>query len=70
MSRTAHTRPYGAFGASLLLVACFPVAAFAQQPARSFQELAGRIKLGEIVYVIDGSGFQTRGKVDVLSDVS
>jgi hypothetical protein len=70
MSRTAHFRPYGALGASLLFVGCFPVAAFAQEPAHSLQELAGRIKLEEIVYVIDGSGFQTRGKVDVLSDVS
>jgi hypothetical protein len=57
-------------GASLLLLACFPVAAFTQQPARSFQELQGRITIGEIVWVIDGAGRQTRGRLDFLSDVS
>jgi hypothetical protein len=59
-----------ALGASLLLVACFPVAAFAQKPTRSLHELQGRLKIGEIVYVIDGSDVQTRGRVDTLSDVS
>jgi hypothetical protein len=67
MSSTVYFR---ALGATLLLVACFPVEAFTQQPARSFQELQRRIKIGEIVCVIDGSGLQTRGKLDILSDVS
>jgi hypothetical protein len=53
-----------ALGADLLLVACFPVAAFAHKPTRSLHELQGRLKIGEIVYVIDGSGVQTRGRVE------
>ena len=70
MSLTVYLRQHIALGASLLLVACFPADAFAQQPARSFHEVQGRLKIGEIVYVIDGAGAQTRGRVDTLSDDS
>lgn len=61
---------YRALGASLLLAACFPVAAFAQPPARSIQELRTRVKIGDIVFVVDGSGVETKGKLETLSDVS
>ena len=65
-----HLRQFGALGMAVFLAACFNVAASAQEPARSFHEVQGRLKIGEIVYVVDGSGVQTRGRVDILSDAS
>ena len=54
----------------LFVVACFPVAASAQPAARSLGELQTRVKIGEIVFVVDDSGLETRGKVETVSDVS
>lgn len=65
-----HFRTCAAPAVCVWLVACFPVAAFAQPAARSFQELQARVKIGDLVFVIDGSGLETRGKVETLSDVS
>jgi uncharacterized membrane protein (Fun14 family) len=70
MSLPPHFRAFAALGMCVLLVACVPVSASAQQVARSFQELQARVKIGDIVFVIDGSNLETRGKVETLSDVS
>ena len=59
-----------ALAVCVLLVACFPVAASAQPAARSLGELQTRVKIGEIVFVVDDSGLETRGKVETVSDVS
>jgi hypothetical protein len=44
--------------------------ASAQRPARSFQELQGRVNTGDTVYVIDESDRETSGQMTALSDVS
>lgn len=69
-SMSPQFRTSAALGVCALLIACFPVAASAQQAARSFQELQARVKSGDIVFVVDGSGLETRGKVEIVSDVS
>jgi hypothetical protein len=42
----------------------------AAQPARSFEELAALVKTGDIVYVIDTSGEETRGRIAALTAAS
>lgn len=70
MSLPARFGTCAALAVCVLLVAFFPVAAFAQQAARSFEELQARVKIGDIVFVVDDSGLETRGKVETVSDVS
>ena len=69
MSLPPHFRTCAALAVCVMLVVCFPVASSGQQAARSFQELQARVKIGEIVFVIDESGLDTRGKVEAVSDV-
>jgi hypothetical protein len=45
----------------MALLGLAPRAAFAQKVARTFDELQGRVLLGEAVKVIDGEGQATRG---------
>ena len=70
MSLAAQFGTCAALAVRVLLVACFPVAASAQEAARSFKELQARVKIGDIVFVVDESGVETRGKVETVSDVS
>jgi hypothetical protein len=70
MSLPAQFGTCAALAVCVLLVAFFPVAALAQQAARSFEELQARVKIGDIVFVVDDSGLETRGKVERVSDVS
>lgn len=67
---SATRRTCAVLGEILSLLVWFPVVASAQPAAGSFQELQVRIKIGDIVYVIDESGRETRGKVDMVSDDS
>ena len=61
---------FTALGAGVLLVVGLPVAASAQPAAGSFHELQHRVKIGDIVYVIDASGLETRGTLTTLSSTS
>ena len=58
------------FGVSLLLIIVSPVEASAQAVANSFEELQGRVKAGDTVFVIESSGEETRGRIVMLSDAS
>jgi hypothetical protein len=58
-----------AFGVWLVTLS-FPINAAAQTAARSFAELQVRVKIGDTVYVIDGSGRETKGRIDLLSAAS
>jgi hypothetical protein len=57
------------FGVWVAMVV-FPAQAAAQTVARSFAELQVRVKIGDTVYVIDGSGRETKGRIDLLSAAS
>lgn len=70
MTLTGYASNFAALGAGWLLVVCFPLEASAQRAARSFEELQVRVKIGDIVYVIDASGLETKGRIATLSDVS
>jgi hypothetical protein len=56
-----------AFSVCTVLFTLVPLAASAQPPARSFQELPGRVQIGDLVFVIDESGVETKGKVGMIS---
>lgn len=57
-------------GASLLLAACCTMPAFAQEPARSFEELRLRVTIGDTVFVIDSGGLERQGTVEALSETT
>ena len=57
------------FVASLTTV-FFPANVTSQTVARSFAELEVRVKAGDTVYVVDGSGRDTKGRIDLLSAAS
>lgn len=42
-------------------------AASAQQPAASFDELAGRLQIGQLIWVTDPTGREARGRLERLS---
>lgn len=48
----------------------FATTAGAQQPAHSFDELTPRIQLGDTVYLVEGSGRETKGRIATLSDIA
>lgn len=71
MPLTGSAKNLAAFGVGwLLVVLYFPVEASAQRAARSFEELQVRVKIGDTVYVIDGSGQETKGQIATLSAAS
>lgn len=57
------------FVASLATVSS-PANVTAQTVARSFAELEVRVKTGDTVYVVDGSGRDTKGRIELLSAAS
>jgi hypothetical protein len=58
------------FGMCAVLVALLPVAASAQPPARSFQELESRVQIGDLVFVVEESGGETKGNMATVSSDS
>ena len=62
----------GRICATAALTIWFAATAAAQPPgpARSFEELQGRVRTGDRVYVIDTSGMSTRGAIAAVSKVS
>lgn len=52
------------------LVALLPLTASAQPPARSFQELLRRVEIGDLVFVVDPFGVETKGKLGAVSSGS
>lgn len=70
MALTGSAKNLAAFGVVWLVMLFFPVDAGAQTVAGSFEELQARVKIGDTVYVIDGSGLETRGQIATLSGVS
>ena len=67
---TVARRTSVVLGATVSLLAGFPLASLAQPVAGSFHELQVRITIGDSVYVIDDSGRETRGEVETVSDSS
>lgn len=61
---------FTALGAGVLLVVGLPVALAAQPAKGSFLQLQHEVKIGDIVYVIDASGLETKGTVATLSSTS
>jgi hypothetical protein len=60
----------GGAGKIALLVAgllATAVAAFAQEPAASFEALAGRVRIGQLIWVTDPTGREVRGRLERLS---
>lgn len=58
------------FGMCAALVALLPLTASAQPPARSFQELLRRVEIGDLVFVVDQFGVETKGKLGAVSSGS
>ena len=56
-----------AFGVCVLLVALLPLTVSAQPPARSFQELQRCVQIGELVFVVDQFGVETKAKMETVS---
>ena len=53
-----------------VLIAAFPGASTAQPPAGSFQEVVRRVEIGDIVFVVDQFGLETKGKLGAVSSGS
>lgn len=64
-------RPHpSSFGICAVFVVSIPLAASAQPPAPSFQGLQRRVQMGELVFVVDESGVETKGKMETVSSNS
>lgn len=52
------------------VVTWLPARAAAQEPVRSFDQLATRLKVGDTVYVTDSAGREVKGKIEQLGSAS
>jgi hypothetical protein len=68
--RSPLTVSCSTFAVGWLLVFCSPVGASAQQAASSFEQFETRLKPGDTVYVIDRSGQETKGRIDLITAAS
>jgi hypothetical protein len=58
----------GARALVLLVAGCLTTAAAsAQEPAASFDALAGRLQVGQVIWVTDATGREARGRLERLS---